>query len=117
MKLTYYFKHQLKYLAFLLGVFVLPLGLFLQFSPYKEPRATYVMLIVLIVSQYAYYNEKRFRNKIEKDVSHILKDELKRVPSRKEITERSTFVVKARGFSIIFSGILILTLMFFYQVF
>ncbi|MEC7276285.1 MAG: hypothetical protein VXV96_08185 [Bdellovibrionota bacterium] len=117
MTLINYFKHQFKYLAFLLGVFVTPLALFLQFSPYKEPRATYVVLIVLVVSQYAYYNEKRFRNKIEKDVSHILKGELKRVPSRKEIAERSTFVVKAREFSIVLSGILILSLMFFYQVF
>lgn len=110
-----YFKHQSRYLATLIGGFVIPLWLFLEFSPYKAPRVSYVLMSVLIISQYAFYKEKDFRAKIKTKVSEILKVEQGRLPSTKEIIKRSDQVVQFRGVSILISSLLILILMFVYN--
>ncbi len=112
-----YIKHQKFYLAFLMGLFVLPLGLFLQFSTYQLPKVQYVFLATLFVSQYVFYKEKTFHRKIEGSVTGILKKELGRIPSRKEIYARSSQVVYFRGLSIVFSALSILILMVYFKQF
>ncbi len=112
-----FFKHLGGYLAFLVSLFVLPLALFLQFSPYKEPRITYVFLICLFASQYAYYQEKKYRKKIENSVRDVLKQEFDRLPSRKEIIQRSDRIVQGRGICIIITALLIIGLMIVYKAF
>ncbi|MCF8059943.1 MAG: hypothetical protein K9K67_11640 [Bacteriovoracaceae bacterium] len=112
-----YIKHQSTYLIFLMALFVLPLGLFLQFSTYKLPKVQYVILATLFVSQYVFYREKVFRRKIENDVARILKNEFARIPSRKEIHARSSLVIQYRGFSIIVSALSILALMVYFKEF
>lgn len=115
--LVLYIKHQKSYLLFLLVIFVLPLGLFLQFSSYEVPKIQYVFLATLLVSQYVFYREKDFRRKIESHVTSILQKELKRVPSRKEIYARSNQVIYYRGISIIISTLSILLLMVYFREF
>ncbi len=105
-KVFLYFKHQWSYLLFLLGVFVLPLFLYLAFSPYKAPRLPLVVLGVLVLSQYAFYKEKDFRKKIEPSVTQILKREFKRVPSHQEVIKRSSLVVQFRGITIVVACLL-----------
>jgi hypothetical protein len=115
--ISLFFKHQISYLTFLFILFVAPLALFFEFSTYALPKVQYVFLIVLLVSQYLFYNEKSFRKKIEANVTLILKKELNRVPSRKEIHARSTIVIQYRGVCIIISAISILLLMIFHKEF
>lgn len=110
-------KHQLGYLLFLLGLFALPLFLYLAFSPYKADFLPTVVLGVMVLSQYGFYNEKDFRKKMEGPVSDILQRELKRVPSRSEIIKRSSKIIQMRGMSIILVGLLLLMLMILYRQF
>lgn len=112
-----YFKHQKGYLLFLIVLFVVPLGLFFQFSTYVLPKVQYAVLGMLVVSQYVFYREKDFQQKIEKDVVRALKKELGRVPSMKEIHYRSNQIVYYRGVSIIITALCILALMLFFQQF
>ncbi len=111
--ISVYFKHHLKSLIFLLSIFVLPLLLFRLFSPYQEPRVSYVFLLVLILSQYLFYNEKNRRKDNENRVFDVLQGELGRVPSKKEINKRANEVAQLRGVSILVTGILILLIIIF----
>lgn len=115
--LTHYFRYQLNYLLFLIIVFVLPLWLYLQFSPYKAQYLPLVILGVLFLSQYAFYREKDFRKKIEGKVSESLKRELGRLPSGKEVIARSDVVVQHRGVSIVLSALSMFILMVLYKEF
>ncbi|MBH46915.1 MAG: hypothetical protein CME71_01955 [Halobacteriovorax sp.] len=115
--ITLYIKHQKTYLPVLLVIFVLPLGLFLEFSTYVLPKVQYVVLAALFASQYVFYREKDFLKKIEKDVTNSLRKELARVPSMKEIHARSMRVVHYRGVSIVITALCILALMLIYQEF
>jgi len=110
-----YFKHQGTYLLFLWSIFVLPLWLFLQFSPYRAPKLSYVFMGGLFVSQYGFYREKDYRSKIKSKVTSILKEEQGRIPSGKEVILRSNQVVQFRGVSIVVCSIAILILMFYYN--
>jgi hypothetical protein len=109
-----YIKHQKFYLLFLMNLFVLPLGLFLQFSTYELPKVQYVFLAALLVSQYVFYREKDFRRKVEDSITRVLNKELGRVPSRKEIHTRTSQVIHYRGLSIVISVLSILILMVYY---
>ena len=115
--LNIYLRHQLGYLIFLLSIFVLPLGLFFQFSTYELPKVQYVFIISLFASQYVFYNEKNFRKKISAKVAESLQKEMNRVPSGKDIILRSDKVVYYRGVSIILSGLGILVLMVIFKEF
>lgn len=115
--ISLYIKHQKCYLLFLIVLFVLPLALFFQFSTYELPKVQYAVLAGLFVSQYVFYREYEFQQKIEKDVTNILKNELGRVPSKKEIHARSDKVVYFRGVSIVITALCILGLMLIYQEF
>ncbi len=110
-----YLKHQGIYLLFLLGTFVFPLWMFLQFSPYKAPKISYVLLGALFVSQYGFYREKDFRSKIKAQVTEILKKEQGRIPGSAEIIKRSDLVIQFRGVSIVASAVAILSLMFLFN--
>lgn len=110
-----FLKHQLSYALKLVAGFVLPLWLYLQFSPYRAPKVSYVMLAILGLSQYVFYKEKAFRARIAPQVADVLKREAGRVPSQKEIILRSGQVIQARGASIVACAVLILVLMFAYN--
>jgi len=99
--MSIFFKHQKGYLVFLFIFFVLPVGLFVQFSPYKIPQIHYVFLVLLIVSQYYYYHEKKFHRKIKKNVTKVLTKELGRVPSNLGIQERLGHVSVHRNLCIL----------------
>ncbi len=113
--LSLYIKHQKNYILFLMGIFVLPLGLFLEFSVYHLPKVQYVFLGVLVISQYILFREKDFRRKIEGDVNEILKKELGRIPSRKEVYARTGQVIYYRGFTIVVAALSIFALMVYYN--
>jgi len=115
--IIHYIKDQTGYLLYLLGLFALPLGLFLQFSPYELPKVQYVFLIILYLSQYFFFNEKDFHRKIEKKVTRVLKKELGRTPSQNEIFSRSRQIVSCRGVSIFITTLGIFGLMIFFQEF
>lgn len=106
-----YIKFQLPYLVFLMSIFVIPLGLFFKFSTYQLPKVQYVILTVLILSQYYFFKEKVFRKKIEEKMTSHLKKELGKLPSRKEIIERSSTVIQYRGINIALSSLSIFLLM------
>ena len=89
--------------------------LFLEFSVYQLPKVQYVFLAVLIISQYVLFREKDFRRKIEGDVNEILKKELGRIPSRKEVYARTGQVIYYRGFTIVVAALSIFALMVYYN--
>jgi len=112
-----YIYHQKNYALFLLVVFLIPLALFFQFSPYDLPKVQYVVLAVLFFSQYMTFNEKSFHKRIEKRVSKSLSSELGRTPSRNEIAERSRLIVYFRGITISACFLFIMFLMFYFKKF
>ena len=111
--MSLYLKHQLRYLFFLNALFVWPLVLFILFSPYQEPRISYVFLVALILSQYVFSDEKSLQRKSERRVVEVLKKDLGRVPSKKEINKRANDVAQLRSVSIAFTAILIILVIIF----
>lgn len=112
-----FIKYQKGYLVFLLMLFVLPLGLFFQFSTYNLPKVQYVFLAALFISQFVYYSEKKFHRKIKKNVVKTLKKELNKNPSLKEITRRSIQIEFHRNISIALTALGIFALMIHFQQF
>lgn len=110
-------KHQKSYLFFLIGLFVLPLGILFQFSPYPVHKIQYVFLTTLLVSQLYFFNNKVFHRKIKGEVTNSLEKEFKKVPSAKEIRARSIQVEKHRNLSIAFTCFCIFLLMLIFQEF
>lgn len=111
--ISLYIKLQFFSLLFMLALFVVPLALFYLFSPYPLPYIHFVFLGALIVSQYVFVNEKKYRHKNEKRCVDILSKELGRVPGHKEINERLIKMFQYHGISIIISGLLILIIPIF----
>ena len=77
----------------------------------------YVFLIGLFASQYSFYREKDFRRKIKEPVTETLKKESNKIPSLREIHQRSSKIVYYRGVSIIMTAICILGVMIYFQEF
>lgn len=115
--ITLYIKHQTGYLLYLYTLFVFPLGLFLQYSPYELPKVQYVFLAILYTSQYFFFQEKDFHRKINEKVVKGLKKELERMPSQKEIYSRSCQIVYYRKISLLLTTLGIFSLMIFFQKF
>jgi len=115
--LTLYIKNQMGYLLLLHLIFVIPLALFFQFSKYSLPKIQYFDLAFLLIYQYAFYNEKKYRRKIEPGVLSQLNKELKRTPSNEEINERLSFNVVSRGFTLVTAIVGILFIMVIYRKF
>lgn len=110
-----YLKHQVRYLLFLLALFVAPLALFFQFSTYELPKVQYVVLASLFASQYFFYRKSEYKQKIEKQVVTVLKDELGRVPSKNEIVQRLDKIVSLREVSIALTALCIVCIMLIFQ--
>lgn len=98
-------------------LFVLPLGIFFAFSVYPLPKVQYVVLSLLVLFQYIYFNEKKVRQRIWPKITKKLKKELNRVPSNKEINARVNFIIDTQIWTVIMTGIGILFLMIFFQKF
>lgn len=109
-----YFQTQLSYLALLLLFFVAPLVVIYELLPFEVPNIQYAALGALFVFQYIFYNEKKFRKKIEPKVTKLLSRELGRIPAHKEINRRLHFVVICRGISVAIACISIFSLMVLY---
>lgn len=112
-----FFKHQYRYLLLLFSLFSLPLGLFLQFSPYQLPKVQYVALGALYVSQFIFFKEKDFHQKINKKITKYLQGKLGRVPSQKEVHSYCMMVSRHRGISILVTTLEIIALMIYFQEF
>ncbi len=109
-----FIKNQYLYIILLYLVFVLPLGLFFEFSPYPLPKVQYFVLAIIYLSNYVFFKEVNFRSKIEKKVIDQLKKELNRTPSKNEIIKRQTLIVSHRFYSLLLSmfGVLILMIVY-----
>ncbi len=112
-KIALYFKLQFTSLLFMLALFVVPLIIFYLFSPYPLTFIHLVFLGALIVSQYVFVNEKKYRHKNEKKCIEVLSRELGRVPGHKEINERLIKMFQYHGVSIIISGLSIMIIPIF----
>ena len=110
-----YLKDQATYFALLIILFVFPLWLFFHFSPYKEPKITFVFIFAALISQLWYFKEKEYRNKIEPKVKKVLHKELKKVPSKQQILDRSGFIIKGRFLCLAIIIVIMLTLMIIYS--
>ena len=112
-----YLKTHLLYLFGLLFVFVLPVVMLLGFTEYEVPKISYASLTVLFISQYLFYKENDFHRKIGQRVASSLESELRRLPSKKEIHDRSRLFSQFRSFSIIMTAISIVAVMIYFQEF
>lgn len=112
-----YIKSELAYLALLFIFFVLPLGLFFQFSSYPLPKIQYVVLGVLLLSQYFFYSEKAYRRRTECKASLQLRKEMGKMPSIKITNARVNLLIVCRGVSICTAALSVLTLMVIYRQF
>ncbi|MDC1175609.1 hypothetical protein OAT67_09435 [Bacteriovoracaceae bacterium] len=109
-----FFKIHLMELIKMILIFDLPLLLFFLFSPYPLPNIHFVFLIVLIVSQYVFKSEKKYKNLHYKSAEMQLKRELKRIPSINEVNIRLMKMFQFHGASIIFTGLLIIIITIFF---
>lgn len=103
-----YFKIQGLRLLKMLLIFNLPLLLFFLFSPYPLPNIHFVFLLLLVVSQYVFLSEKKYKNLNYKNAEEDLKRELRRIPSINEVNIRLMKMFQFHGASIILSGIIII---------
>jgi hypothetical protein len=115
--LILFIKYQKGYFFYLLILFVLPLGLLFQFSPYPVHKIQYIFLATLLASQSYYYRQKDFYRKIESKVTGSLKKELRRTPSLKEISSRSVRIEQHRSICIGLATTCIFLLMLYFQEF
>lgn len=112
-----YIKNQIGYLSLLFFLFVIPLAMFFQFSTYPLPKVQYVVLGFLLVFQYAFYNEKKYRRKIRPKIIRQLQKERKRTPSNMEINNRTNLAVDCRDVTIILAVLAIILLMIYFKQF
>jgi hypothetical protein len=112
-----FIRHQKGYLFLLFILFVLPLGLFFQFSPYPLAKIQYVFIATLLVSQWYFYQENNYYRKIRNDVVDSLKKELGKTPSSKEIHERSIRIGQHRSVCIGIALACIFAIMLYFQEF
>jgi hypothetical protein len=110
-------QSQLAFFSVLLLLFVLPLGLFFQFSPYPAPKIQYVFLGGLFIFGYLRSNEKSYRKSISGLVIEQLKKENGKLPAQNLVAQREELIVKLRMSSIVIAGIMILGIMFWYNKF
>jgi hypothetical protein len=106
---------QKTFFSLLFLFFVLPLGLFFHYSSYPLPYVQYVILGYLVIFQYAFFNEKNYRNKVEEKAKRQLGNELGRTPSKSEIVVRVSFFVDCRFVSVFLNSLFIVILMVFYR--
>lgn len=112
-----YIKSELLYLVLLLLAFVVPLGLFFQFSSYPLPKVQYVVLGVLLVSQYFFSSEKSYRRRVESKASLQMRREIGKTPSIKMINSRVNQLIVFRGISVSIAAFAILSIMVIYRQF
>ncbi len=113
-KINIYIYHQTGYFLFLFLVFILPLVLFLQFSPYPFQKIEYFVFGSLFLFQYVMYSEQKYRKQIEPKIRERLCRELGRTPSKKEVHRRANFLVVCRGGTIIWTALEILVVMYYF---
>jgi hypothetical protein len=109
-----FIRNQLLYIITLYGLFVLPLWLLFEFSPYPLPKVQYFVIGIIYLSNYVFFKESRYRAKIEKKVESQLKNELNRTPSKNEIIIRINTIVSHRFYSLLCAVFGVLTLMIIY---
>lgn len=112
-----FFKNQFGYIGLLFSLYVIPLALFFEFSPYPVPYIQYAVLGIIVLFHYVYFNERNFRHKIEPRISKQLQSELKRVPAGKEVIQRVNSVVQGRGISIVLTLLGIFCVMVYFKKF
>lgn len=112
-----FLKNQYLYIIILYTVFVLPLGLFFEFSPYPLPKVQYFVLGLIYMSNYVFFKETTFRAKIEPKVVEQLKREMNRAPSKNDIIARVNLIVSHRFYALLTAMFGVLGLMLFYQQF
>ena len=75
----------------------------------------YTFLGILILSQFAFFNETKFKKRIEELVKGSLAKELKKIPSKSLIIKRQGEVVTLRGSSIAITVMFIISIIIYYQ--
>lgn len=98
----FYWREQTKHLLFLVGIYILPLLLFLKFSPYQAPYVQYVVLAVLVTSEYVFFNEKNFRKRFEKRAQARLTSERGRPASKNDVSRRLELMRQMQMVSLFF---------------
>jgi uncharacterized membrane protein len=116
-KFITFLKNQIGYIGLLFLLYVIPLALFFEYSPYPVPFIQYAVLGVIILFHYVYFNERSFRLKMEFRISKQLLSELKRVPSGKEKLLRANLVVQGRGISVLLALIGVFVVMVYFKKF
>jgi hypothetical protein len=98
--MTFYVKNQCRYFLLLQLVFVMPLVLFLKYSPYPLPNIEYVVMACLFASQYVVMTQKKFDYRYEGLAKAQLNKQTGKVPSKSKVIERLSDMREARTFMI-----------------
>lgn len=80
-----------------------------QYLP-QIPYTLYFFLIILFLIKLLVHNDSAFEKRVKPKVQSQLAKELKRNPSSKEIYQRMAFNLKARDFTLLLTGVLVITL-------
>lgn len=110
-------KFESKTIITLYCLFVFPLALFFKYSTYPLPNIQYVFLGILFLWGYFLVDEKKYRNKIENRVVQLMKKELGRIPSKKEIVIKVRELADGRFVSIVLTSLGIFGCMLYFNQF
>jgi hypothetical protein len=110
-------KFELKTIVLLYSLFVIPLILFYKFSSYPLPNIQYVLLGILFLWGYFLVDEVKYRNKIEDKVVKLMKRDLGRIPSKKEIVIKVRELGDGRFVSIVLTALGIFGCMIYFNQF
>ena len=116
-KIIQILKFELKTIFLLYTLFVIPLALFYKFSSYPLPNIQYVLLGILFLWGYFLVDEVKYRNKIENRVVKLMKKDLGRTPSKKEIVIKVRELADGRLVSIVFTALGIFGCMLYFNQF
>ncbi len=108
--LYYFFTTFLKF--FVLSS--LPLLLFYLYSPYPLPNIHLVMIVILSIRQFFYFNENQFRQEYENKARKGLTNSLGKTPAHKVIAKRLGMFITLRqvAFALNICFILIFTALY-----
>lgn len=107
MKFLNYLQEEKGTLTLLIGAVIFPYYLVAIYFP-QIPYMHYFFILILFLLKILVLSDPSYKEKLTPRVKNTLQKENKKNPSKSMIYKRVEYIIKARNFSLILSGIIIL---------
>lgn len=114
-KIRLFLRYELVYLLGLLVLIPVPLGFFFHFSEFKAPGLSYVLIGIIFLFQYLFYDQRAREKKLHDQVKRSLEKSLGKLPPHKLIHSHLITISSFRIISVIFVSMVILFISAFYK--